>query len=111
MLVLPCFYIGSSLVEKFHIHSQPEKADALGNLTDLFLSGNLEHSYSRSDAHYAILSLLLCMSHSPIHSTFDPPTPISPPPDDEVDGFDWSSYLMEGIEYLSDDQRSGTPVR
>ena len=76
---------------------------------DNFLSGCLERSFPRSDAHYGVLSLLLLLSHSPLHSPYQPATPATPPRE-EGDGFDWTSYLMEGIEY-SPLQSSGSEVR
>ncbi len=91
-----------SLAEKFKVHSQLEKADHLLVLTESFVCGHLETSFPRSDAHYGVLSFLLNTSHSPLHATFEPATPTVPPAQEEW--FDWTGYLMEGIEYSS--QRS-----
>lgn len=66
------------LCEKFRVHSQPEKAEALEQLTEQFLSSRLERNYPRSDAHYGVLLLLFCLSNSPLHADFLP-TPNTPP--------------------------------
>lgn len=95
-------------MEKFKVHSQPEKAASLQQLSEDFLCGPLEKSYPRSDAHYGTLSLLLILSDSPLHATFEPSTPTSPPAEEE-EGFDWTSYLMQGIEF-SPQHSSGSEV-
>ena len=68
----------SRLCEKFRVHSQPEKAQALEVLTEQFLGSRLERSFSRSDAHYGTLLFLLCLSDSPLHADYIP-TPKTPP--------------------------------
>lgn len=95
----------SRLIEKFKVHSQPEKAEFLRSLTDSFLSSYLLHSYPHSDAHYGVLSLLLNISQSPLHSTFEPATPTAVPVE-EAEEFDWTRYLMAGIEYSSGSSES-----
>lgn len=95
-------------MEKFHVHSQPLKAESLRRLTESFLSSCLEHSYPHSDAHYGTLSFLLTLSYSPLHATFVPATPTSLLEEVEEE-FDWTSYLMEGIEY-SPQHSSGSEV-
>ena len=71
-------YLPCRLCEKFRVHSHPEKADALEQLTEQFLNSKLERSFSHSDAHYGTLLLLLCVSDSPLHVDYLP-TPKTPP--------------------------------
>ena len=68
----------SRLCEKFRVHSQPEKAEALEVLTQQFLGLRLERNFPRSDAHYGTLLFLLTISNSPLHSDYLP-TPKTPP--------------------------------
>ena len=98
----------SRLEEKFRIHSQPDKAHDVRRLTEAFLSSSLEDNYPRSDAHYGTLSFLLCLSESPLHAHYVPllTTPTQPP---EVEWFDWTAHLLEGIEYSSTES-SGSEV-
>ena len=52
------------------MHSQPEKASVLEELTSKFLCLSLERSYPHSDAHYGVLSLLLSLSDSPVNHDY-----------------------------------------
>ena len=91
--------------------------------TALFLDLTLEksfpkvhHSFAKyylsltfqSDAHYAVLLFLICISHSPTHIYNQLPQSthfnyfVSTP----TDKFDWKSYLLEGISFLSYDSSS-----
>lgn len=88
------------LRDKFTVHSQPEKAVWLQELSHAFLTSDLQKHSPRSPAHYGVLQFLLCMAHSPVHSEYAPPTADSSTPG-PGSHFDWSSYLMEGIEYAS----------
>ena len=95
-----------SLEEKFIVHSMEQKAHHLRRLTEVFLSGCLEDSYPRSDAHYGTLSFLLCLSESPIHASYQPSLLNLSGAESEVEWFDWTSYLIEGIEYESSESDS-----
>lgn len=86
-----------------------EKAEHFSRLTDSFVSSHLEYSFPHSDAHYGVLSMLLNLSHSPLHATFEPATPTALPVNVEEE-FDWTGYLMDGIEF-SPQHSSGSEVK
>ncbi|XP_008831874.1 gamma-tubulin complex component 5 isoform X5 [Nannospalax galili] len=85
------------IYEKFTIHSDLSKAASWKRLTQEFLNASLPSTEGKkTDAHYSILSLLLCLSDSPSNSNY-----VETPRDKEVekkDDFDWGKYLMEGEE-------------
>ncbi|XP_074256259.1 gamma-tubulin complex component 5 isoform X6 [Saimiri boliviensis] len=85
------------IYEKFVIHSDLSKAASWKRLTEEFLNGPLPSIKEiKTDAHYSILSLLLCLSDSPSNSNY-----VETPREKEVekkDDFDWGKYLMEGEE-------------
>nr|XP_025838039.1 gamma-tubulin complex component 5 isoform X3 [Vulpes vulpes] len=85
------------IYEKFIIHSDLSKAASWKRLTEEFLNASLlSIKEIKTDAHYSILSLLLCLSDSPSNSNY-----VEIPRDKEVekkDDFDWGKYLMEGEE-------------
>ncbi|XP_020930772.1 gamma-tubulin complex component 5 isoform X1 [Sus scrofa] len=85
------------IYEKFIIHSDLSKAASWKRLTDEFLNASLPSIKEiKTDAHYSILSLLLCLSDSPSNSNY-----VETPRNKEVekkDDFDWGKYLMEGEE-------------
>ena len=60
----------SSLQEKYQVHSQPDRARALEDLTEHFFDCNLENHYSHSDTHYGILLFLLCLADSPVNADY-----------------------------------------
>ncbi|KAM4826366.1 gamma-tubulin complex component 5 isoform 2-T2 [Thomomys bottae] len=85
------------IYEKFIIHSDLSKAASWKRLTEVFLNASLPSVEEvKTEAHYSILSLLLCLSDSPSNSNY-----VETPKDKEVekkDDFDWGKYLMEGEE-------------
>ncbi|XP_023560426.1 gamma-tubulin complex component 5 [Octodon degus] len=85
------------IYEKFIIHSDLSKAASWKRLTEEFLNASLPSIEEiKTDAHYSILSLLLCLSDSPSNSNY-----VETPRAKEVekqDDFDWGKYLMEGEE-------------
>ncbi|XP_014636483.1 PREDICTED: gamma-tubulin complex component 5 isoform X1 [Ceratotherium simum simum] len=85
------------IYEKFIIHSDLSKAASWKRLTEEFLNASLPSIKEiKTDAHYSILSLLLCLSDSPSNSNY-----VETPREKEVekkDDFDWGKYLMEGEE-------------
>ncbi|XP_048185522.1 gamma-tubulin complex component 5 isoform X2 [Perognathus longimembris pacificus] len=85
------------IYEKFIIHSDLSKAASWKRLTEEFLTASLPNIEEiKTEAHYSILSLLLCLSDSPSNSNY-----VETPKDKEVekkDDFDWGKYLMEGEE-------------
>ncbi|XP_037688721.1 gamma-tubulin complex component 5 isoform X2 [Choloepus didactylus] len=85
------------IYEKFIIHSDLSKAASWKRLSEEFLNSSLPSiKETKTDAHYSILSLLLCLSDSPSNNNY-----VETPRDKEVekkDDFDWGKYLMEGEE-------------
>ncbi|XP_032115888.1 gamma-tubulin complex component 5 isoform X4 [Sapajus apella] len=85
------------IYEKFVIHSDLSKAASWKRLTEEFLNAPLPSIKEiKTDAHYSILSLLLCLSDSPSNSNY-----VETPRDKTVekkDDFDWGKYLMEDEE-------------
>ncbi|XP_004693114.1 PREDICTED: gamma-tubulin complex component 5 [Condylura cristata] len=85
------------IYEKFIIHSDLSKAASWKRLTEEFLNASLPSIKEvKTDTHYSILSLLLCLSDSPSNSNY-----VETPREKEVekkDDFDWGKYLMEGEE-------------
>ncbi|XP_058150774.1 gamma-tubulin complex component 5 isoform X18 [Dasypus novemcinctus] len=85
------------IYEKFIIHSDLSKAASWKRVTEEFLNSSLPSiKETKTDAHYSILSLLLCLSDSPSNSNY-----VETPRVKEVekkDDFDWGRYLMEGEE-------------
>ncbi|KAM9021285.1 gamma-tubulin complex component 5 isoform 6-T10 [Ara ararauna] len=83
--------------EKLVVHSDLGKAASWKRLTEKFLNLPLPSiEETKTDAHYSILSLLLCLSDSPSNTTY-----IEKPKVKEVEKeeeFDWAKYLMEGEE-------------
>uniref|UniRef100_A0A8C2UQF1 Tubulin gamma complex component 5 n=1 Tax=Chinchilla lanigera TaxID=34839 RepID=A0A8C2UQF1_CHILA len=59
------------IYEKFIIHSDLNKAASWKRLTEEFLNASLPSIEEiKTDAHYSILSLLLCLSDSPSNSSY-----------------------------------------
>ncbi|XP_006898658.1 PREDICTED: gamma-tubulin complex component 5-like [Elephantulus edwardii] len=83
--------------EKLIIHSDINKAASWKRLTEEFLNTSLPNiNETKTDAHYSILSLLLCLSDSPSNSNY-----VEIQGNKEVekkDDFDWGKYLLEGEE-------------
>ncbi|KAM9567508.1 gamma-tubulin complex component 5 isoform 6-T10 [Guaruba guarouba] len=83
--------------EKLVVHSDLGKAASWKRLTEKFLNLPLPSiEETKTDAHYSILSLLLCLSDSPSNTTY-----VEKPKVKEVEKeeeFDWAKYLMEGEE-------------
>ncbi|XP_063809343.1 gamma-tubulin complex component 5 [Pseudophryne corroboree] len=95
------------IYEKFIIHSDVNKAESLKRLTGEFLSLPLLNTEGKkTEVHYAILSLLLCLSDSP--SKYDYIEKPRKKQAEEEEPFDWGKYLREGEDIgLSPDE--GTP--
>ncbi|XP_043853755.1 gamma-tubulin complex component 5 isoform X4 [Dromiciops gliroides] len=85
------------IYEKLIIHSDLSKAASWKKLTQEFLHASLPSTKeAKTDTHYAILSLLLCLSDSPSNTNY-----VEKPREKEVEKkeeFDWGKYLMEGEE-------------
>ncbi|NXV74124.1 GCP5 protein, partial [Atlantisia rogersi] len=83
--------------EKLVVHSDLGKAASWKRLTEKFLNSPLPSiEETKTDTHYSILSLLLCLSDSPSNTTY-----VEKPRVKEVEKeeeFDWGKYLMEGEE-------------
>ncbi|KAE8625668.1 hypothetical protein XENTR_v10006357 [Xenopus tropicalis] len=83
------------IFEKLVIHSDLEKAESWKRLTEEFLSLPLPSTEgTKTDSHFAVLSLLLCLSDSPSnHDYIEKPRKKET---DEEEPFDWGKYLREG---------------
>ncbi|XP_043927998.1 gamma-tubulin complex component 5 [Protopterus annectens] len=85
------------IYEKLIIHSDLNKASSWKRLTEEFLNLPLPSIKEvQTETHYAVLSLLLCLSDSPTNSDY-----IEKPREkdtEKVETFDWGKYLMEGEE-------------
>ncbi|KAJ8299061.1 hypothetical protein KUTeg_023121 [Tegillarca granosa] len=89
------------VIDKFVIHSQQEKSEAFTRLLDEFLNSPAfeNKDCGKTDTHYGLLNLLLCLADSPTHSDY-----VEKPPEvvEEVkDTFDWAGYLLEGENKLT----------
>ncbi|XP_068124227.1 gamma-tubulin complex component 5 isoform X3 [Hyperolius riggenbachi] len=92
------------IYEKFVIHSDLSKAESWKRLTEEFLDLPLPNTEgTKTDAHYAVLSLLLCLSDSPSKNDY-----VEKPRQkqtEEKEPFDWGKYLREGEDFgLSPDE-------
>lgn len=83
------------IYEKLIIHSDISKAESWKRLTEEFLSLPLPNVQgTKTDTHYAVLSLLLTLSDSPSNTNY-----VEKPREKEAENepeFDWGKYLMEG---------------
>ncbi|OXB56926.1 hypothetical protein ASZ78_012365 [Callipepla squamata] len=83
--------------EKLIVHSDLGKAASWKRLTEKFLNSPLPSTEeTKTDTHYSILSLLLCLSDSPSNTTY-----VEKPREKEAEKeekFDWGKYLLEGEE-------------
>ncbi|XP_018418313.1 PREDICTED: gamma-tubulin complex component 5 [Nanorana parkeri] len=86
------------MYEKFVIKSDLSKAESWKRLTDEFLNFPLENTEgTQTNAHYAVLSLLLCLSDSPSRNDYVEKPRKKQAEEDEP--FDWGKYLREGEDY------------
>ncbi|XP_041468475.1 gamma-tubulin complex component 5-like isoform X2 [Lytechinus variegatus] len=96
----------SGIREKLLIHSLVEKATALDRSVKAFLESPLSEKskHSKTEGHYAVLSLLLNLSNSPINAAFhERETKHEAAAEPK---FDWTGYLLEGLEPLKSFQDS-----
>ncbi|XP_041361102.1 gamma-tubulin complex component 5-like [Gigantopelta aegis] len=84
------------LITKFEVHSQPEKANILKQLSDDFLESPISKDVQnpKTSTHYAILSLLVSLANNPTSTDYT--SPCHSVIEDPVDTFDWSAHLLEG---------------
>jgi len=82
------------LHQKFLIHAQPDKAEALLSLVSNYKEGNvwLEH-HEQYDIKYRLLSFLLNLASSPLHTDY---SPVDTTPEEEENRIDWLAVLREG---------------
>uniref|UniRef100_A0A3P8QLK1 Gamma-tubulin complex component n=1 Tax=Astatotilapia calliptera TaxID=8154 RepID=A0A3P8QLK1_ASTCA len=94
-LALKFAWSNFKIYEKLVVHSDLQKAESWMRLTEEFLNSPLPNTDGeKTDAHYSILSLLLCLSGSPSNTDFtERPRLKEAEPEDK---FDWAKYLMEG---------------
>eukprot|EP00057_Strongylocentrotus_purpuratus_P032104 XP_786630.3 PREDICTED: gamma-tubulin complex component 5 isoform X2 [Strongylocentrotus purpuratus] len=92
--------------EKLLIHSHSEKASALDRSVETFLETPLSEKskHNKTEGHYAVLSLLLNLSNSPINVTVQARAPQHEPAPEPK--FDWTRYLLEGLEPIKSFQDS-----
>ncbi|XP_070798772.1 gamma-tubulin complex component 5 [Pituophis catenifer annectens] len=85
--------IMEGIYEKLVVHSDLVKAGSWRRLTEEFLNLSLPTTEgTKTDAHYGILSLLLCLSDSPSNTCYaEEPREKAV----EKEKFDWRKYLME----------------
>nr|XP_061833543.1 gamma-tubulin complex component 5-like [Nerophis lumbriciformis] len=85
----------NGIYEKLMVHSEVRKAESWMRLTGEFFNSPLfTSSEKKTDAHYSVLSLLLCLSGSPSNTNFtERPRAKEAEPEDS---FDWARYLTEG---------------
>ncbi|XP_061744723.1 gamma-tubulin complex component 5 [Nerophis ophidion] len=85
----------NGIYEKLMVHSEVSKAESWMRLTGEFLNSPLfTSSEKKTDVHYGVLSLLLCLSGSPSNTNFtERPRAKEAEPEDD---FDWAKYLTEG---------------
>ncbi|XP_034036508.1 gamma-tubulin complex component 5 isoform X2 [Thalassophryne amazonica] len=87
----------SGIYEKLMVHSDLSKAESWMKLTEEFLNSPLPNTDgTKTDSHYCILSLLLCLSDSPSNTNFTERPRVKEA--EQEDNFDWAEYLMEGEE-------------
>ncbi|XP_060089867.1 gamma-tubulin complex component 5-like [Heteronotia binoei] len=89
--------IVDGIYEKLIVHSDLCKAASWKRLVEEFLNSPLLITEgTKTNTHYAILSLLLCLSESPSNTSYS-----EKPREKEVEKeeFDWGKYLMEGEEF------------
>ncbi|XP_071495124.1 gamma-tubulin complex component 5-like [Diadema antillarum] len=91
--------------EKLLIHSQAKKAAALKRWIELILNNPLSDRSEdvKSEAHYAVLSFLLNLSHSPSSTVLHERPPKVEAPEQK---FDWASFLLEGLQPIRSFQES-----
>ena len=82
------------LYQKFLIHAQPEKADAFQNLVTQYKDGDVwsEH-HEQYDLKYRLISFLLNLSNSTLHTDYSPPELTL---EEEEKRVDWFALLREG---------------
>lgn len=81
--------------EKLMVHSDLSKAQSWMKLTEEFLNSPLPNTDgAKTDVHYSVLSLLLCLSESPSHTNFTERPRLKEA--EQKDSFDWVKYLKEG---------------
>ncbi|XP_010792685.1 gamma-tubulin complex component 5 [Notothenia coriiceps] len=97
----------SGIYEKLMVHSDVVKAESWTKLTEEFLNSPLPNTDGvKSDAHYSLVSLLLFLSESPLHTNFTERPRIKEA--EAKDDFDWAKYLRED-EDIDDGPYPDTP--
>ena len=97
------------LIEKFLIHSQPEKSKYLEKSYEEFLDQDISKtSFSKSSVHYDLIDVLLHLSVHPLAQVYHRISTVTN--DICVDKFDWASYLLEGEDAPSNWQWDDSSV-
>ena len=90
----------NGLVEKFFMHSQPEKSKCLKEVFEKFLKSDLSKvSFYKSSVHYSLISILLSLADNPLSVEYEKSPEIFPT--DKKDDFDWTAYLLDGEDVPS----------
>jgi len=95
----------SGLHQKFLIHAQPEKASAFQSLVKSYKEGDVwNYDHDQHDIKYRILSFLLNLASSPLHTDY---SPAELTPEEEEKRVDWLAVLREGevpTQHLGDEE-------
>ncbi|XP_050418545.1 gamma-tubulin complex component 5 [Patella vulgata] len=88
----------NGICTKFSVHCQNDKAEALKTLTEKFELSPLskQTTQTKTDGHYAVLSLLLELSNCPTENVFREKQVVQPEVEPE---FDWAGYLLADEDY------------
>eukprot|EP00092_Neocalanus_flemingeri_P037301 GFUD01040623.1.p1 GENE.GFUD01040623.1~~GFUD01040623.1.p1 ORF type:complete len:962 (+),score=214.69 GFUD01040623.1:57-2942(+) len=82
------------LHQKLLIHAQPEKAESFQSLITKYKEGEVWNDHHEQyDLKYRLLSFLLNLASSPLHTDYCPPDLT---PEEEVKRIDWLAVLKEG---------------
>ncbi|XP_076349657.1 gamma-tubulin complex component 5-like isoform X2 [Tachypleus tridentatus] len=88
------------LYEKFLIHGHYQKARSIKSLTTQLLDSVIMSHLSQKDDIFSVLSLLLCLSESPVNYNYTPRLVFKDKFNVSED-IDWGTYLLEGEELVS----------
>eukprot|EP01137_Pigoraptor_chileana_P011448 Opistho-2@62353 len=91
------------LVEKFEIHAQYDKAEALSQLLNRLKeirTARLSGVAEKLSVHYPTLSLLSLLANAPTEIDYEPSPRFRPPTDEEA-AFDWAAELRQDLSEWS----------
>ncbi|XP_033108184.1 gamma-tubulin complex component 5-like [Anneissia japonica] len=90
------------ICQKLVVHSRGQKADSLQRLFKTFLHSPISRTtqHPKTDVHYGLVSLLVCLANTPTENDYQEKEKAEET--EKEPEFDWTSYLLEGLEL--DDQ-------